>query len=153
MADFNGRLQITEADPTEDKTSRHKAHIAALQTPNHLLIYTDGSLRPLHRVRQVGAGVAGFQNGAEVFTQKMGLGLHAEVYDGELAALAMGTATAVKYCSTHPKITHIHFFADNTSAVGAAFDASSKPGQAFCIIFNKRIRELLEDGECSVEVA
>ncbi len=152
MADFIGRLQIKEADPMVDKKDaaiRHKLHVAALRAPNHLLI----SLRPLHRIRRVGAGVVGYQNGVEVFAQKMGLGSHAEVYDGELAALAMGAATAVKYCSTHPEITHIHFFADNTSAVGAAFDMSSKPGQSFCIIFNKKIHELLEDEDHNVELA
>ncbi|KAK0216727.1 hypothetical protein EDD85DRAFT_781921 [Armillaria nabsnona] len=65
----------------------------------------------------------------------------------------MGTATAVKYCSTHPEITHVHFFADNTSAVGAAFNTSPKPGQLFCIIFNKKIQELLEDEDHNVELA
>ncbi|KAK0230331.1 hypothetical protein IW262DRAFT_1291471 [Armillaria fumosa] len=36
---------------------------------------------------------------------------------------------------------------------GATFDTSAKLGQAFCIIFNKRIHELLEVADCRVELA
>ncbi|KAJ7924802.1 hypothetical protein B0H13DRAFT_1863666 [Mycena leptocephala] len=45
-----------------------------------LLVYTDGSLRPVHCVRRVGAGAVIYHDSVEVFARSLGLGSRAEVH-------------------------------------------------------------------------
>ncbi len=105
-----------------------------MQTRDHLLVYTDGSQRDIRGKRRVGAGIAGFRDGTRAFELSMGLGEKAEVYDGEMAALAMGATKATHHAKEDGEVKHLHFFADNTSAIEAIFDPTPRTGQTYAII-------------------
>lgn len=146
--DFKGRMYVS------DRASKDKAEAAAdhmkkirelSRQSNHLIVYTDGSRRPIHSSKRVGAGVVGYHRGREVFALRMGLGARAEVYDGELAALTIGAHRAVQYARSHNEITHIWFFADNTSAIGTAFDPKPRAGQLYAVNFHSKICTFLEE--------
>ncbi|KAL1700381.1 hypothetical protein EV121DRAFT_172348, partial [Schizophyllum commune] len=96
VPDFGGRLVIAakSSDDKREKKAAAKTHkIEArklLASEESLLVYTDGSMRPLHRVRRVGAGA------------QIGLGSHAEVYDAEMVGLRWGLQAALHFVETHP---------------------------------------------------
>ncbi|KAJ7057847.1 hypothetical protein C8F01DRAFT_945335, partial [Mycena amicta] len=94
---FGGRLKI-EGTRGLSKEDAAKEHIRRVQwisiLESHLLIYSDGFMMTLHGLRRVGAGVVGYREDEEVFAMSRGLGGHAEVYDGEIAALSMGARKA-----------------------------------------------------------
>ncbi|KAJ7938834.1 hypothetical protein B0H13DRAFT_1851413 [Mycena leptocephala] len=124
-ASFNGRVQISGSGGQEKKEAAkaHKTKICMLaDSPQHLLLYTNGSLRKLRRLRRVGAGVAVYRGDAEIFASSSGLGGHADVYEGELAAMYFGARKAVALAELDRSIKHLHFFADNTSAISTIFD-------------------------------
>lgn len=99
--DFNGRLTIKPASLGTKKDEAAKEHIESIgkfkHKPDHLLVYSDGSLRILHGFRRVGAGVVIYHEESEVFARSMGLGAKAEVYDGEMTGLLMGARGATKF--------------------------------------------------------
>lgn len=78
-----------------------------------------------------------FRDGTEAFKLSMGLGKKAGVYDGEMAALAMGATKAMNHAKGDEEVKHIHFLADNTSAIDTIFDPRPKPRQTFAIVFNR----------------
>lgn len=74
----------------------------------------------------------------------MGLGEKAEVYDGEMAVLTMGATKVMNHASEDGKVKHLHFFADNTSAIETVFDPMPRMGQSFTIVFHHQIRQFLD---------
>ena len=58
-----------------------------------------------------------YHKGEEVKTRKMGMGGRAEVYNAEMAALMVGGKMATRFARSHPEITHMHFFVNNSAAV------------------------------------
>jgi ribonuclease HI len=88
-------------------------------------------------------GVAGFRHGHEITSSSEGLGTHAEVYDGEMAALATAAYKAMSIAKDTPTITHIYFFADNSAAVDGIFDPMMKPGQLYAALFHKATCEFM----------
>jgi ribonuclease HI len=133
-----------KADVAED----HIRYSQSLRSnPRHLMVYSDGSKSD----HGVGAGVAGFYMGRQVFAKSFGLGTQAEVYDGEVLALAEGAALATSFINSQADfdditspITHIHFFTDNSSVLYAIH----KPGscvasQSSVIGFLKQVTSFL----------
>ena len=143
---FNKRLQINaqQAGTKEDAASNHQRQLVLLQSPEHLLVYSDGSMKNIHGFRRVGAGAVGYHSGNEIFNLEMGLGSRAEVFDGELAALHMGFIRAFSYARNHQEIKHIHLFADNKSAIQTIDNPQPRPGQLRCYLLLKKIHEFLD---------
>ncbi|KAF8829680.1 hypothetical protein HHX47_DHR2000357, partial [Lentinula edodes] len=133
----------------------HKNKLSTLQSSaTNIYIYTDGSLKPLHRVRRAGAGLVAYQNEHEIFSRSIGLGIHAEAYDGEVVALSYAAGMAANFSATDMSITHWQFFTDSASSVDAIFDTSPKPGQIYCSNFYRKIVDFLDsDPSHTVEVA
>jgi ribonuclease HI len=154
---FGDRLKITGAAGREKKEAAkaHKEKISAIAPfSNHLLVYTDGSMREIHRVRRVGAGVAIFRAEDEIFSSSIGLGSKAEVYDGELAGLYLGACKAIRIAEEDNDIDHLHFFADNTAAISTICDPKPRPGQLYAHQFHKKICDFLDvDDRRTVEIA
>ncbi|KAF8159351.1 hypothetical protein B0H34DRAFT_633411, partial [Crassisporium funariophilum] len=73
----------------------------------------------------------------------LGLGGHAEVYDAEMAALALGAAKAAEFVHDNPNISHIAFFTDNSSATKAIVDPKPQAAQFFAHKFHQAIRPIL----------
>ena len=148
-SDFGGRLRITPGSLGTKKDEAAKEHIEKIEEfkykPDHLLIYSDGSLRNLHGFRRVGAGVVIYHEEAEVYARSMGLGAKAEVYDGELTGLLMGARGASKFLEDHPDVKHVHIFADKTAAINAIFNPLPRAGQLISHNFHKTISKLLDD--------
>ncbi|KAF8583012.1 hypothetical protein K439DRAFT_1297436, partial [Ramaria rubella] len=75
-------------------------------------------------VRQVGAALVLYHQSTVVCEHTIGMGLKAEVYDAEMEGLAQAAESAVTYATNHRvPIKHLHFFADNTSAIQNIFEA------------------------------
>ncbi len=154
--DYGDRLIIcgTNGQSKDEAAHQHNSDIRRLQTRDHLLVYTDGSQRDIRGKRRVGAGIVGFRDGTAAFELNMGLGEKAEVYDGEMAAPAMGATKATNHAKEDGDVKHLHFFADNTSAIEAIFDPTPRTGQTYAIVFHRRIRQFLDsDPSHTVEVA
>lgn len=141
---FNGHIQINACKPeTKDKKEKEKL-IDSNKEKDHnlteknncLVIYTDGSLVKKRKFPQVGAAAVGYHKGVEVFTEKVGMGGRAEVYNTEMAGLKMGASRATKYITNHPEITSIHYFIDKSAAAGAIFDLKPQPGQLYAAKFH-----------------
>ncbi|KAE9403078.1 hypothetical protein BT96DRAFT_771962, partial [Gymnopus androsaceus JB14] len=98
-----------------------------LHSSSNFILYTDGSQKPIHRVRRAGAGVVAYQKDKEVFTQSIGLGARAEAYDGEIIALSYASGLANSFTIRQLEITHWQFFTDSASGVDAIFDTSPRP--------------------------
>ncbi|PBK58278.1 hypothetical protein ARMSODRAFT_839020, partial [Armillaria solidipes] len=64
-----------------------------------------------------GASWVAMIQGKVVASQSIGTGPYAEVYDSELIGLAWATQNIQRLRTAHPSVRHIHFFADNSSAV------------------------------------
>jgi ribonuclease HI len=109
-----------------DKKDARKEHLKLTRSlsnePNTLSIYTDGSKTTRAGFSRCGAAATAYNKDVEVFSAQMGLGGHTEVYDAEMAALVMGATKAAEYIVTHPNITKIAFFTDNSAAATAMAD-------------------------------
>ena len=145
---YKGRLKIiphTNGIDKETATIQIKKHIASLRhTPTSLLVFTDGSTIKKAGFQRTGAATIGYHENEEVFTIQMGLGGHAEEYDGEMAALMMAATQAVEYSNNHNEIQHIHFFSDSTAAVSSIFDPKPQSGQHYSHTFHVKIRAFLD---------
>ncbi|KAJ7686369.1 hypothetical protein B0H17DRAFT_1136923 [Mycena rosella] len=74
---FNRRIRIIGSEGLEKKEAAklHGQKISPFSFAlEHLLVYTDDSLRELHHVRRVGAGEAIYREDSEIFAQSYGLG-------------------------------------------------------------------------------
>lgn len=150
---FGGRITIDACKPeTKDKEEKqrlidsHKEKYKELsRKKENLIIYSDGSMVKKRGFPQVGAAAVGFHGGEEVFTEKMGMGGRAEVYDAEMAGLKMGASKAAKFITNHPEVKNIHFFVDNAAAAEAIFDPKPQPGQLYAARFHQRMAQFLDD--------
>jgi ribonuclease HI len=113
----------------------------------NLIVYSDGSLLKKNGFSRAGAGVVMYHKGVEVKARTMGLGGNAEVYDAEMAGLMMGSKMATRFARRNPEIKHIHFFADNASAVKCIFVPKPQPGQHYAAIFNSKLRTFLDSDD------
>ncbi|KAF5350420.1 hypothetical protein D9758_012444 [Tetrapyrgos nigripes] len=161
-SDFNPRLCIKpappkpknedgDADPKEEKKRIEKLkdnHLNQLSElfldPSHIILYTDGSKRPVHGISRSGAGLVAYNSGVERFTHQIGLGSRAEIYDAEIIALSYAAGLTKAFTDENPQIQHWHFFTDNSGAVQTIFDTSPKPGQTYCTIFWRRVTDFLD---------
>jgi len=148
---FGGQVHINPCKPEmKDDEEKHKlidnhkekVH-KLLDRNNHLIIYSDGSMIKKRGFPQVGAAVVGYHNGEEVFSETMGMGGRAEVYDAEMAGLMMGAKLASRYTRDHPEITQIIFYVDNSAAARAIFDPKPCPGQPYAAKFHHRMTKFL----------
>lgn len=142
--DLQDRIQIRRARPGLTKAAaarKHRKHVRKLHAnPHHALIYTDGSLRQVRGEARAGAGVTIYCHGDVVRERSVGLGQHTEVYDAELYGLQLGASIAVELAlatrdGDGTAIRHLHFFADNDSAVGRVTEHSNKKGQTHAEAF------------------
>ncbi|CAK5266371.1 unnamed protein product, partial [Mycena citricolor] len=114
----------------EEAAEMHKTSIRAFtDDPEHLLAYSDGSLTKVHGIRRVGAGFVMYRGGTEIWAKSEGLGGHAEVYDGEMAALCLAAGAMTSMARAEPNIRHLHLYADNTAALMTIFDPKPRAGQ------------------------
>ncbi|KAF5314375.1 hypothetical protein D9619_011893 [Psilocybe cf. subviscida] len=149
---FNGRLQTTPCEPkkrsNEEKRRLADEHITNIneifRDKSNIVIYTDGSLVNKNGFRRVGAATVAFWNGQEIKHTCMGLGGHAEVYDGELAALMMGITMAVNESQRNPDIKHIHIYTDNSSALSTICNPTPTCGQHYKHTFYEKATSFLD---------
>ncbi|KAJ3897960.1 hypothetical protein F5879DRAFT_813279, partial [Lentinula edodes] len=78
-------------------------------------------------IRKTGAGLVAYQNNEEIFSRSIGLGVHAEAYDGEIVALSYAAGMAANLSSQNNMITHWQFFTDSASSIDTIFDTLPKP--------------------------
>ena len=72
-----------------------------------------------------------------------GLRGHAEVYDAEMAALALGATQTAEYINSHLHITNVAFFTDNSAATTAMADPSPNAAQIFAAKFHNTLQPIL----------
>ncbi|KAI0916052.1 hypothetical protein AcV5_010469 [Taiwanofungus camphoratus] len=158
IPDFNGRLKVTPATKGTSKDDASLEHIlkvgAFTNSPQHLLVYSDGSMLETRGSRRVGAGYVALKQHIPISSRKIGLGKKAEVYDAELAGLSWAARDVATYIrETDPGIKHLHFYADNTSAIKTIFEPKAGPGQGHTRIFREITIAFLEaHPENTVEV-
>lgn len=152
---FDHRISCITASTTkkgtEEKRKMADDHIRNYRNlttdESRIWVYTDGSMILKSGFRRVGAAAVAFHKGREVLNKMMGLGGHAEVFDGEMAALAMGITLATNYAREHSQITHIHIYTDNTAAIAACFDPKPTGGQAYAHSFYQHATRFLDDDQ------
>ncbi|KAI4293606.1 hypothetical protein K525DRAFT_214464, partial [Schizophyllum commune Loenen D] len=54
---------------------------------------------------------------------------------------------ATNYIRENPQIRHLHFFADNTAAIGTIFDPRPHAGQRYSRVFHEKICKALDNHE------
>ncbi|GBE87945.1 hypothetical protein SCP_1201710 [Sparassis crispa] len=145
MQEYQGRLVIT---PAQKGTAKDEAMTAHNNNINGSMLETAGR-------RRVGAGYVGLINMKTTIHRKIGMGKKAEVYDAELAGLAWAARDATHYIhTTNHAVQHLHFYADNTSAISTIFEPKTGPGQGHGRIFRQTITEFLDaNPENTVEIA
>ncbi|KAF8586394.1 hypothetical protein K439DRAFT_1273066, partial [Ramaria rubella] len=85
--------------------------------------WRDGSLLETEGMPRVGAAVVLYHQSQVVREHTIGLGSKAEVYDAEMEGLARAAREAVAFAMNHHvSIKHIHFYADNNSAIQNIFE-------------------------------
>ncbi|KAJ6603949.1 hypothetical protein B0H10DRAFT_2314648 [Mycena sp. CBHHK59/15] len=96
VSDFGGQVRINANEAKVEKAEAAKAHE---EKPEHLAMYSDGSLLEDKESskRCVGYGVAGYHNGNERITRVGPMGSKSEVYDAEMAGLAWAACDALTY--------------------------------------------------------
>lgn len=148
---FPKRFTINPCPPNVDPKTARESHLKLIddykQNPNIAYLYTDGSKMNKSGFFRVGAGTTAFYLGNEVETGQLGLGGHAEVFDGEMAALALAASKAGDIYNDFPNITHLAFFTDNAASVSAIVDPKPRAAQYFTIKFHQTLRPLLEMNE------
>ena len=148
---FPDRFNINTCPPNTDKVKARDDHNKTIsdyhKNPNVLCIYTDGSKIFRSGFYRIGAAATVMHEGREVAFDRLGLGGHAEVFDAEMAALAIGAQKADEFIQHTPNITHIAFFTDNAAATTAISDPKPKTAQFFALKFHNIIRPLLTTHE------
>lgn len=164
-ADFGTQLHFVpppakEKDNDKKKQQQklveeHQKKLSTLLSSTYnICIYTDGSLKPIHRVKRAGAGLVAYRGNQEVFSRSIGLGCHAESYDGEIVALSYAAGMAANFSAQDNTVTYWQFFTDSAASVEAIFDTSPKPGQLYCSNFYHKVVEFLDSHSShTVEVA
>jgi ribonuclease HI len=179
---WQNRLTLDASVPPTLDGKRERVKIVkeicarAAQKPDTLTIFTDGSRHAPRSHKRTGAAYVIYYQGQVLASSRLGLGRRANVYDGEMAALAaaaqkvhdlLGSRTHIP--STHSniiilrtpsspqinsRISHIDFFVDNISAISSIYDISPHPAQSFSRIFHTHINSILRSfNELSVKVS
>ena len=112
--------------------------------PNALYIYAGGSKKNISGFYRVGAAAVVYHRGHEIEKGQLGLGGHAEVFDAEMAPLAIAASKAELLTQDFPNITHVELFTDNTAAVLAITEPKPSPAHIFAFKFHKIIQAMLE---------
>ncbi|TFY57753.1 hypothetical protein EVJ58_g6828 [Rhodofomes roseus] len=165
VRDYHGRLTISPAprgitkenpDAKKSAATEHSQKMSHLnQLPDHLMLYSDGSLQEPRGVRKVGAGFLAISMEHMLFGRRIAMSPKSEVYDAEMAGLRFAATDAIIYATqTNPSIQHLHFFTDNTSAIVSIFEAKAGPSQGHSRVFREAITTFLDaDPARSVEIA
>jgi ribonuclease HI len=144
---FPNQIRINPCNPNSDSKTVKKEHVKLIESfktkPNVIYIYRDGSKIQRPPFFWVGAAVVSYNEDHEIFNGKLRLGGHAEVYDAEMAALSLGATQATEYMATHPNITHIVLFTDNSAATTAIGDTKPQSAQTFAAKFQNTLTPLL----------
>jgi ribonuclease HI len=158
VEDFEGRLKTHTPRREVSKAEAATEHILEVSRfrldRDHLTVYSDGSLLTDDRINKpaVGAALAGFHRGREVFRKMIALGGRAEVYDAEMVGLAQAARMATGYARDQ-RIRHIHLFADNTSALQTIYGPASRSCQQQALAFRRHVENFLDGGDTrTVEV-
>ncbi|TFY51500.1 hypothetical protein EVJ58_g10535 [Rhodofomes roseus] len=109
-------------------------------------MYSDGSLLTENNQRRVGASHVAIGHNSILFGRRIPMSRRAEVYDAEMAGLSWAARDLEAYLRQPdtPPIHDIFFFADNTSAISAIFEAKPGPSQGHSRIFREVVLRLLE---------
>ena len=145
---FPNRLIIKPCDKSTDAATDRENHLKLIDNykvdPNTLYLYTDGSKIKKPGFFRIGAATVAYLLGNEIESGKLGLGGHAEVFDAEMAALALAASKAADLIRDFPNLTHIAIFSDSAASVQAITDPKPSSGQYFMLKFHNHIRSLLE---------
>ncbi|PPR03941.1 hypothetical protein CVT26_001146 [Gymnopilus dilepis] len=146
---YPGRLFINNCPVSSDKDTLKDQHIQLVEglksNINAIVVYSDGSLVKQSGFQRAGAATVGFHCGSEIFSSRMGLGGHAEIFDAEQAALMMSATKAVDFARNQGNITHLHFYSDNSSAISSIFDPKPRGGQLYSYTFCNKICDFLDN--------
>lgn len=144
---WDSRLIITYPPHTATKEER-KAHVLLAEgrirssgANASIVSFTDGSKRIALGCRKVGAGVCILRDGIEIAADRLSLGPRSDVFDAEMAALAMAATRAESLVV--PTTPAVLFFADNIAAVQQIVSLKPHPAQVYSILFRKAIDQLL----------
>jgi hypothetical protein len=142
---FGGMIQITTTTIAgEDEQAKKDKKKAAQEHNKKLSTFHNDNEHP----------VVIYHKKCEVYAESRGLGARAEVYDGEMAGLSLGARAAADYVQKNPQVAHIHFYADNSAAVGTIFDPQPRPCQLYAESFSRKMMEFLDGSlERTVEIA
>jgi ribonuclease HI len=158
--------------PSKDGKREHVKNVKdmcsrAARDPKRLIVFTDGSRHAPKSYKRTGAAFVIYYGGEVVASGKIGLGRRANVFDGEMAALAaaarkiremLGTriqaheSTSIRLrpsSFTHipSSINRIDFLVDNVSAISSIYDLSPHPAQSLSFIFRKYIDAILRSSD------
>lgn len=156
---FPGRVHLRPAPKGAKKPDAAEAHTREVQMlgwdPKQLIVYTDGSLLQTPRGRSTGAAFVVYQEEEEIAHGCIPMGARAEVYDAEMCALASAMDHVAHYMDFDlGSISHLHFYADNTSSVSTILDSRPRPSQRFSISFCEHAAEwLAADGSHQLSVS
>lgn len=156
---FPGRVHLRPAPKGAKKPDAAEAHTREVQMlgwdPKQLIVYTDGSLLQTPRGRSTGAAFVVYQEEEELAHGCIPMGARAEVYDAEMCALASAMDHVAHYMDFDlGSISHLHFYADNTSSVSTILDSRPRPSQRFSISFCEHAAEwLAADGSHQLSVS
>lgn len=130
------RLKDHQGETKEDAAKRHNLEIADIRSdPGCILVYTDGS-QTMNKVKglRAGAGMVAYKERQEMWSQSVGLGPQVEVYDAEMAGLAIAARAVIgtSLCGGAGMSAHrLLFYADNTGALQTIFEEKPRSGQGF----------------------
>ncbi|KAF5363208.1 hypothetical protein D9758_008376 [Tetrapyrgos nigripes] len=144
----------TELSDKERRTKLGREHDlkfrSFLSSPEHLVVYADGSVRGIGRA---GVGLVGYYAGSHAFQRSIPLNFneHATSHDAEIAALNQASIhAAVLTVSRRSQIKHWQFFSDCEQAVKSL----SKPQSAASGVFHEHVHEFLKSNpEATVEIS
>ena len=147
VKEFPGRVHLRLCPKKVNKAKAAQEHIALVErlqlSDSNLIFYTDGSLLETGTGRSTGPGFVAYLGGQEEATGRIPMGAKSEVYDAEMHALSAAMGHLQHMDIQLGTCTHLHFFADNSSSVGAILQERPGPAQHFSITFCELAREFL----------
>jgi ribonuclease HI len=118
-----------------------------------LVVYPDGSLLVDGGFRHVGVAAVLARGASHVEQWQWPLGSHAEVYNGEMFALAGGLDMAVAHAARCGReITHIMLASDNQSAIQQITKTGAHPMQSASLLFRNSAELFFNSGGAQVTV-
>jgi ribonuclease HI len=141
-------VTVVDEDDSYRAVQQHAADPARC-----LVVYPDGSLLVDGGFRHVGAAAVLARGASHVEQRQWPLGSHAEVYDGEMYALAGGLDMAVAHAAgCGGEITHIMLASDNQSAVQQITKTGAHPMQSASLLFRNSAELFFNSGGAQVTV-